>query len=508
MPSNVIQYKVLISCPGDIDSDIEIITKAIQSFNDIYSDTVDTMLLPKYWRSSGFAQSGGKPQEILNKQLVDDCDVAIAVFWTRFGTPTDKYGSGTEEEIETMLNAGKQVFMYFCERPTSPFAVNTEEIERVRAFRKKYKSKGLSYSYSSDEEFSKLLFAHLSRYFLTLREITALKEERSPQLVLRGIDENNQLCQNAPYQAFKLGSIDSIETYNSKIAKLYRDISAIHVGKAPKIDSNDNSMIANFQRTIMSLNPPVEINPQMRDLISKVALEGGLELPQDFFELGNLSGDNGLSVALGGRRNLNGTKQEIQKYDSIMNLYDTIIECSNWIPIESAFSGLHCIKLAVENCGTTFDEDIEISLEINRDCILILSELPSLENATMKHLLYKYDINSLLGIPSTAQFMDFYSSTHSRQYSSPMPAFSPVGYEQDYTDDYLNALRDVLGYNHLYAENNHLILKVNFGYIKHHTAVAFPAPIFLKFPPKALTYTLTSKNSANVVRGSIIVKST
>ena len=32
-----------------------------------------------------------------------DCDAAVAIFWTKFGTPTDKYGSGTEEEIEEML---------------------------------------------------------------------------------------------------------------------------------------------------------------------------------------------------------------------------------------------------------------------------------------------------------------------------------------------------------------------------------------------------------------------
>lgn len=34
---------------------------------------------------------------------------AVAIFWTKFGTPTDKYGSGTEEEIEEMLSSNKQV---------------------------------------------------------------------------------------------------------------------------------------------------------------------------------------------------------------------------------------------------------------------------------------------------------------------------------------------------------------------------------------------------------------
>jgi len=37
------------------------------------------------------------------------------IFGTRFSTPTDEYGSGTEEEIQEMLEAGKQVIMCFYE---------------------------------------------------------------------------------------------------------------------------------------------------------------------------------------------------------------------------------------------------------------------------------------------------------------------------------------------------------------------------------------------------------
>ena len=40
---------------------------------------------------------GGKPQALLNEQFVNKCDAAVAIFWTRFGSPTDEYGSGTEE---------------------------------------------------------------------------------------------------------------------------------------------------------------------------------------------------------------------------------------------------------------------------------------------------------------------------------------------------------------------------------------------------------------------------
>lgn len=120
MPKNVVQYDLLISCPGDITTEISIIEDAISQFNTQFSDTLGISVRTKHWHKNSYAQSGGKPQSLLNEQFVNDCDAAVAILWTRFGTPTDEYGSGTEEEVEIMLSSGKQVFMYFSDKPLSP----------------------------------------------------------------------------------------------------------------------------------------------------------------------------------------------------------------------------------------------------------------------------------------------------------------------------------------------------------------------------------------------------
>lgn len=113
----------------------------------------------------------------------------MALLWTRFGTPTDEYGSGTEEEIEIMLEAGKQVFVYFSDKPVPPTKHDYQEYGRVQAFRERYRDRGIYFTYSSDEEFSKIFFAHLSQHFLSAEKVAELKEERAPQLFLRGIDD-------------------------------------------------------------------------------------------------------------------------------------------------------------------------------------------------------------------------------------------------------------------------------------------------------------------------------
>ena len=106
MAQNVTLYNLLISCPGDIKKEVTLIEAAVDEFNELYTETLGITIKTRHWSKSSYAQSGGKPQALLNEQFVNKCDAAVAIFWTRFGTPTDEYGSGTEEEIEIMLQSG------------------------------------------------------------------------------------------------------------------------------------------------------------------------------------------------------------------------------------------------------------------------------------------------------------------------------------------------------------------------------------------------------------------
>ena len=182
MPKSVIQYSLLISCPGDIKEEINCVEECVTQINTLYSDALGIEIVTKHWRKSSYAQSGGKPQALLNEQFVNDCDAAVAILWTRFGTPTDEYGSGTEEEVEIMLSSGKQVFMYFSDKPLSPSQMNEESYKKVQAFREKYKDRGIYFTYSSDEEFKTLFFAHLSQFFLSEKRVAEVKGERHSEL--------------------------------------------------------------------------------------------------------------------------------------------------------------------------------------------------------------------------------------------------------------------------------------------------------------------------------------
>lgn len=135
MPKNITLYDVLISCPGDIQSELKIIDEVVEQFNQQYADTLGISIRTRYWKKSAYAQSGAKPQSLINEQFVKESDLAIALFWTRFGTPTDEYGSGSEEEIDIMLQDGKQVFMYFSDKQISPSLCDMNQYDLVQNFK-------------------------------------------------------------------------------------------------------------------------------------------------------------------------------------------------------------------------------------------------------------------------------------------------------------------------------------------------------------------------------------
>ncbi len=165
MPKKTTVYNVLISCPSDVGEYIDSIKRGVHRFNSTFGEYRGIILRTKYWKDDSFAQSGGKAQKLLIEQIVETADMAIAVFWTKFGEPTAHFASGTEEEIETMISKGKQVFLYFLEKPVPPSMTNSSEYKKIAHFRKKYHDRGI-YSIVKDErELESHIEDGLIRYF-------------------------------------------------------------------------------------------------------------------------------------------------------------------------------------------------------------------------------------------------------------------------------------------------------------------------------------------------------
>lgn len=160
------EYDLLVSCPSDVVSYLEVIEDVVEVFNNSLGIANKSRIVIRHWSKDSYPESGGRPQELLNKQFIEECDAAIALFWTKFGTPTGEYNSGSEEEIELMLSLKKQVFMYFVDEPIIPSQVNNEQYQRVIEFREKYSNRGIYNVVGTKEQFKTELTNHISQHFL------------------------------------------------------------------------------------------------------------------------------------------------------------------------------------------------------------------------------------------------------------------------------------------------------------------------------------------------------
>ena len=495
MPRSVIQYDLLISCPGDIHSELPLINKAVEEFNTLFSDALGISIRTKHWSKNAYAQSGGKPQALLNDQFVKDCDAAVTLFWTRFGTPTDEYGSGTEEEIEIMLSSGKQVFMYFSDKPISPSQHNAAEYTKVQAFRDKYKGRGLYFTYTTDDEFYKLFFAHLTQHFIAEKRVAEVRAERVSELNLRGIDREGKLSEIAEFQPVKLNTDRSFKGDVEEIKQLIGDISDIHVRALP----------GSLGSLYKSLNPPVEVSAGWIDAITVVAKSLELSLPEDFFCLGNLTKDAFSASTMFDGPKYNGSIEEKHKYRLICQLYKKINEALNWGDVEHGFESVMCVRLALTNTGTTADDEIDVSLRIPMSQFLLLDELPQLKTETMRYLTRDCDLNELLSIQSTAEYDGFDSAIQNQPQIFTSRNVPVLPSAVDYAKDYREEMDDIFCYE-VYADGDDFVVKLKFDHLKHHKAVAFPSPLLLKEKPEEIHYTITSRNSSDVLSGRISVK--
>jgi hypothetical protein len=127
--------RILIASPSDTASARAVLDEVIQEWNAMNAEKFGVVLLSRMWERDASPEMGGGPQAVINRQLVDEADALLGTFWTRLGTPTSEAESGTAEEIRRLVDARKPVALYFSDEPVVPSSIDSDQYERLRAFR-------------------------------------------------------------------------------------------------------------------------------------------------------------------------------------------------------------------------------------------------------------------------------------------------------------------------------------------------------------------------------------
>jgi hypothetical protein len=146
-------YRVMVASPGDVSMERRVAADVIHEWNAIHSNDRRMALMPVGWESHASPAMGDRPQAVINRQILQDCDLLVAMFWTRLGSPTGVSASGTVEEIDEHVRAGKPAMIYFSSAPVRLDSVDEEQYTALRQFKEECRKRGLVEEYESLAEF-------------------------------------------------------------------------------------------------------------------------------------------------------------------------------------------------------------------------------------------------------------------------------------------------------------------------------------------------------------------
>lgn len=154
-------YNVMIASPGDVASERAIIRDVVYEWNAVHSSARQIVLLPIGWETHSSPEMGASAQTIINNQVLDKCDLLVGVFWTRIGTATDDYASGTVEEIERHIETGRPTMLYFSSQPVAMDTVDLGQVAKLKSFKESCRSRGLYEGYDSHADFRTKFYRQL-----------------------------------------------------------------------------------------------------------------------------------------------------------------------------------------------------------------------------------------------------------------------------------------------------------------------------------------------------------
>jgi len=174
MKNNSSVLKIALCGPGDVSREIRMAEEVIDEWNKTNWDATNCGLVSRHWRTSSSPDMTERGQRVIDRQLIDDSDLVVGIFWSRLGTPTGLAESGTVEEIDRATHRDIRTMVYFSgvEAPTRK--IDSEELSRLEDFRQKIFGMGLASSFSSRRQFEKDFRNHLG---LAVHKILSKKSE-------------------------------------------------------------------------------------------------------------------------------------------------------------------------------------------------------------------------------------------------------------------------------------------------------------------------------------------
>ena len=171
MPRSEDVLSIFLASPSDVSAERARLGEVVADWNRAWSRNLGLRLELLCWENDAYPDIGEDAQAIINEQIPQDWDLFIGIMWSRFGTPTGRAGSGTEEEFQRAISRHKaapgsvSVMLYFKDAAIAPSKMDLAQMSQVQAFKATIQSHGLlTWDFVDTDQFEKLIELHITRH--------------------------------------------------------------------------------------------------------------------------------------------------------------------------------------------------------------------------------------------------------------------------------------------------------------------------------------------------------
>jgi hypothetical protein len=169
MPRQEIILNVFVGSPGDVAEERESLESIVTELNKSWSRNLGLRLELVLWETDVQPGFGIDPQDVINKQIGEEYDIFIGIFWGRIGTETKRAQSGTIEEFQRAYAKYKSnedsidLLLYFKDAAIPPSKIDTSQMAELMGFKSSLgELGGLYWEFETIGDFEATLRSHLS----------------------------------------------------------------------------------------------------------------------------------------------------------------------------------------------------------------------------------------------------------------------------------------------------------------------------------------------------------
>src|SRR3989339_253792 len=166
-------FKVFIASPSDTSKERDLCEKIFDEINSGLGSIYNFRIESLKWENDVRPTIKNKDvQSIIFDQIGNDFEVFIGIMNKKFGSPTPRAGSGTEEEFNEAFKRfqeknGLEIIFYFNDEPPKSMSeIKASELLKIEEFRKKLQPLGIYGIYNGTSDFEEKLRKHLTKYFI------------------------------------------------------------------------------------------------------------------------------------------------------------------------------------------------------------------------------------------------------------------------------------------------------------------------------------------------------